>query len=67
MMNARQEMKELTKAIDIITEILESPKAKESDMVLGVLNDAELSWRRRYMELQKATARKPARKKAGAS
>lgn len=64
-MNARQEMKELAKAIDIITEILESPKARESGMVLGVLNDAELGWRRRYMELQKATARRPPKKRSG--
>jgi len=62
MANARQEIKELARAIDIITSLQESPGAKESEMVSGVLTDAELGWLRRYRELQKATARKPARK-----
>lgn len=63
-MNARQELKELVKAIDIITSLQESPEAKDSELVLGVLTDAELGWLRRYRELQKATARK---KPGGAS
>ena len=64
-MNARQEMKELANAIDIVTGLIETPQVNESDMVRGVLNDAELNWRRRYMDLQKATARKPPKKKPG--
>ena len=57
-MNAKAELKELAKAIDIITSLQESPEAKDSELVLGVLADAELVWHRRYRELQKATARK---------
>lgn len=65
MANARQELKELAMAIDIITGFLESKEAKESPLVMGILNDAELNWRRRYMDLQQATARKPAKKAIG--
>jgi len=62
--NARQEMKELAKAIDIITGFRVSEEAKESPLVMRILNDAELAWRRMYMDLQQATARKPAKKAA---
>lgn len=64
MANARQEMKELAKAIDIITGFRVSEEAKESPLVMRILNDAELAWRRMYMDLQQATARKPAKKAA---
>jgi len=64
MANARQEMKELAKAIDIITGFRASEEAKESGLVMGILRDAELSWRVKYMDLQQATARKPAKKAA---
>ena len=65
MANARQDLKELAKAIDIITGFLASQEAKESLLVMGILNDAELNWLRRYRDLQKATARKPAKEKVG--
>ena len=65
MANAKQEMKELAKAIDIITGFRVSEEAMESPLVMGILNDAELNWRRRYMDLQQATARKPAKKAIG--
>jgi len=65
MANARQELKDLARAIDIITGFRESEKAKESPLVMGILNDAELNWRRMYMDLQQATARKPAKKAIG--
>lgn len=66
MANARQELKELAKAIDIITGFRASQEAKESELVMGILKDAELDWRARYMDLQKATARKPPKKKEAA-
>ena len=65
MANARQEMKELAKAIEVITTLRDSHGAKESQLVKGVLSDAELRWRRQYMDLQ--NVRRPAKKKAGAS
>ena len=43
MANARQELKELAKAIDIITGFRSSAQAAESELVMGILNDAELS------------------------
>jgi hypothetical protein len=64
-MAARQELKDLAKAIDVITRLRESAVTKESELVVEVLDEAELEWRRRYMEIQKSTARKPARKKPG--
>ena len=63
-MNARQELKELANAIDIITGFRSSAQAAESELVMGILKDAELSWRAKYMDLQQATARKPTKKKA---
>lgn len=65
MMAARQELKDLAKAIEVITSLRESPGAKESELVLGVLSEAELEWRRRYMDMQ--SVRRPAKKKAGVS
>ena len=65
MANARQELKELARAIDIITGFQGFEEAKESPIVMGILNDAELDWRRMYMDLQQATARKPAKKAIG--
>jgi len=65
MANARQEMKELAKAIDIITGFRSSNQAAESELVMEILKDAELSWRVKYMDLQKATVRKPAKKAIG--
>jgi len=65
MANARQELKELAKALDILTEFRDSDAAKESDLVVTALNEAELNWLRRYRHLQNATARKPAKKKLG--
>ena len=64
MANARQELKKLAKAIDIITGFRSSAQAAESELVMGMLNNAELDWRRMYMDLQQATARKPAKKAA---
>ena len=64
MANARQELKELEKAIDIITGFLASEEVKESPLVMGILTDVEVNWLRRYRELQQATARKPAKKSA---
>ena len=61
-MAARSDLKELAKAIDIITRLRDS--AGESELVMGVLKDAELEWRVKYMDIQKSTARKPVRKKA---
>ena len=65
MANARQELKELAKAIDIITGFRSSNQAAESELVMEILKDAELSWRVKYMDLQKATVRKPAKKAIG--
>ena len=59
----RQELKDLAKAIDIITRLRESGDVAESELVMGILKDAELEWRVRYMDIQKSTARKPVRKK----
>ena len=56
----------MAKAIDIITKLRESGDVAESELVMGILKDAELEWRVRYMDIQKSTARKPTRKKAGA-
>jgi len=64
MANTRQEMKELARAIDIITGFRASEDAKASGLVMGILKDAELDWRTMYMDFQKATARKPAKKAA---
>ena len=65
MANPRQELKQVEKAIDTIISLLESPEAKESGMVQGILNDAEHDLLRRYRALQKATARKPPKKAVG--
>lgn len=64
MSNAKHKMKELARAIDIITEFRESDQASESEIVMAVLKDAELDWRVRYMDLQTATVRKPTKKNA---
>ena len=63
MANARQELKDLAKAIDILTEFRESDKAGESELVIGVLKDAELDWRVKYMDLQKTTVGKQPKKR----
>ena len=63
-MATRQELKDLARAIDVITSLRESQGAKESELVLGVLSEAELEWRRRYMDMQTQTKRKVTRKKA---
>jgi hypothetical protein len=62
MANQRNEINNLKTAIDIWCEFRESPRTKDSELVMNKLKDIELDWRSRYMELQEKFSRKTARK-----
>lgn len=64
-MATRQELKDMAKAIEVITKIRESAVVNESKLVERALDKVELEWRR-YMDSHKPAPRRPAKRKAGA-
>ena len=46
----------------VFEKVRESPKVRESELVVEVSAEAELRWRR-YMDLQKSSVRRPTKKK----
>jgi len=67
MMNARQELKEIEKAMGILRDFRKSPQVQESGLLDRDLMEVYVKYSERYMDLVPMVKRKAVRKKAGAA
>ena len=66
-MNARQELKEVEKAMGILRDLRKSPQVQESGLLDRDLMEVYVKYSERYMDLVPMVKRKAVRKKAGAA
>lgn len=66
-MNARQELKQVEKAMEILRDLRKSPQVQASELLDKDLMMVYVKYSERYMDLVPMVKRKPARKSGGAT